>query len=192
MIRDLVIQSRSYRSYDETKPIAKETLLEMIDTVRLVSSAVNRQPLKYRLCTEKEETDAVLTHTAWAGLLKDVKLPPEGHHPSAFVVICHDIDVAPNPKSSATDVGIAAATLLLDAVERGFGGCMIGAFNPEKVSEILRLPEKDVPVLLVALGTPDETVFLTELPADGSTAYFRDKAGLHFVPKRSLESVLID
>jgi len=90
------------------------------------------------------------------------------------------------------DVGIAAQTLMLNACEMGFGGCMIGAFNPDEVSDAIRIPTKYRPVLLLALGVPDESVFITEIGKDGDTKYFRDKAGLHFVPKRSLESVLID
>jgi hypothetical protein len=35
-------------------------------------------------------------------------------------------------------------------------------------------------------------VFITEIGKDGDTKYFRDKMGIHYVPKRSLESVLID
>lgn len=192
MIRDLVIESRSYRSFDESRPIMEQDLKDLIDTVRLVPSAVNLQPLKYRLCTEKNEVKKVLAHTAWAGLLKDVVLPPEGRAPVAFIIICHDTTVTPDPKSSAVDVGIAAQTLMLNACEMGFGGCMIGSFNPDDVSDAVRIPTKYRPVLLLALGFPDETVFLTEVGKDGDVAYFRDKAGLHFVPKRSLESVLID
>lgn len=192
MIRDLVIDSRSYRSFDESHPIMEQDLKDLIDTVRLVPSAVNRQPLKYKLCTDKTEVEKVLAKTAWAGLLKDITLPPEGHHPTAFIIICHDTSVAPDPKSSSVDVGIAAQTIMLNACEMGFGGCMLGAFNADEVSDAVRIPTKYRPVLLLALGIPDETVFITEIGKDGDTKYFRDKAGLHFVPKRSLESVLID
>ena len=33
---------------------------------------------------------------------------------------------------------------------------------------------------------------ICDLPKDGNTAYFRDKANLHFVPKRSLEEVIVE
>ena len=69
---------------------------------------------------------------------------------------------------------------------------MIGAFNREKTAVALRLPKKLAPMLLIALGVPDESVFLCELPESGSTDYFRDKANLHFVPKRSLDDVIVE
>ena len=192
MIRDLVIENRSYRSFDESKPVGSETLKELVDTARLCGSAVNRQPLKYRLVSEKDEVEEVLSHTHWAGLLKDIVLPPEGHHPTAFIAVCCDTSVTPDPAHAQFDAGMAAQTIMLMAAEEGFGGCMLMAFDKEAVSVALRLPKKLSPVVLLALGVPDETVFLCDLPADGSTAYFRDKAGVHFVPKRSLADVLVE
>ena len=192
MIRDLVIENRSYRSFDESKKIGKEDLRDLIDTARLCPSAVNRQPLKYRLVYEPDEVEEVLSYTHWAGLLKDVKLPPDGHHPTAFIAVCCDTTVTQNPSGADTDCGIAAQTILLAATEAGFGGCMLGAFDRDKTAMALRLPKKLSPMLLIALGVPDETVFLCEIPESGSTDYFRDKANLHFVPKRSLDDVIVE
>lgn len=192
MIRDLVIENRSYRSFDESKRIGKEDLFDLIDTARLCPSAVNRQPLRYRPVYEPDEVEEVLSFTHWAGLLPDIKLPPDGHHPTAFIAVCCDTTVTPDPARAETDLGIAAQTILLMAAEQGFGGCMLGAFDREKTALALRLPKKLSPMLLIALGVPDETVFLCEIPESGSTNYFRDKAGLHFVPKRSLEDVIVE
>lgn len=192
MIRDIVSESRSYRSFDESKKIGKENLRDLIETARLCPSAVNRQPLKYRLVYEQDEVEDVLSLTHWAGLLKDIKLPPDNHHPTAFIAILCDTSICENPDAVGIDVGIAAQTILLQACELGFGGCMIGAFDRNELSKTLLIPKKFKPVLLIALGIPDETVFICDLPKTGDTAYFRDKAGLHFVPKRSIEEIIIE
>jgi len=192
MLRDLVIENRSYRSFDESKRIPEEQLLEWVDNARLVPSATNSQPLKYKIIHTREGVEKVLPLTAWAGALKNIKLPPDGHHPAAFVVICHDTTVREDPTSSGRDVGIAAMTLMLSATEAGYGGCMLGAFEKDRMGEVLRIPEKYVPVLLVALGVPDETVIISEPGPDGSVVYFRDDHNLHFVPKRKLDDILID
>ncbi len=189
MIRDLILENRSYRSFDESVPVTLDMLTEWVDNARLTPSSVNLQPLKYKLIATREGVEKLLPCTAWAGLLKDVSLPPEGHHPTGFVVICHDTTVRETPFEK--DVGIAAMTILLSAVEAGFGGCMIGAFNRDKVGEVLRIPEKYVPMLVVALGKPDETVILTEAQDKENVAYYRTH-GLHFVPKRKLDDILID
>jgi hypothetical protein len=69
---------------------------------------------------------------------------------------------------------------------------MIGAFHPDTIGEKLRLPKKIVPVLILALGVPDETVFICNVDATGDTKYFRDKANLHFVPKRALDDIIVE
>ena len=53
------------------------------------------------------------------------------------------------------------------------------------------MPSHLTPVLVVALGEPDETVVLEDLPADGRTAYYRDENGVHHVPKRTLDALII-
>lgn len=192
MLKELVYNSRSYRSFDESKPIPEADLREIVDIARFCPSARNAQPLKYKLCFEKKEVEKVLCETKWAGFFKDITLPPEGHHPTAFIIICHDTTVSPESKFSTVDVGIAAQTMMLAACEMGYGGCMIGAFDPDRIGEVTRISAKYQPVLILALGVPDETVFVTEIGKDGDTKYFRDKAGIHYAPKRSLESVLVD
>ena len=117
MIRDLVIEDRSYRSFDESKPIGRADLEDLIDTARLCGSAVNRQPLKYRLVSEKDEVEEVLSHTHWAGLLKDIVLPPEGHHPTAFIAVCCDTTITADPSGSHFDAGMACQTIMLMAAE---------------------------------------------------------------------------
>lgn len=191
MIRDIVADSRSYRSFDESKKIGKEDLVELIETARLCPSAVNLQPLRYRLVYEHDEVEEVLALTHWAGLLKDVKLPPDGHHPTAFIAVLCDTTVC-TPERAEFDAGIASQTIMLEACELGFGGCMIGAFNRDELSKTLLISKKYKPVILLALGVPDENVFICNLPKSGETAYYRDSAGLHFVPKRAAEDIIIE
>ena len=89
------------------------------------------------------------------------------------------------------DMGIVAQTILLAAVDMGLGGCMIGNFVRAEVSAALDLPEHLEPLLVVALGKPDEEIVLTDLPEDGNTNYYRDADDVHYVPKRALEDLII-
>ena len=84
-----------------------------------------------------------------------------------------------------------AQTMLLGAAEKGLGGCMIGALDREKLRAHFSLqPEMDVSLVL-ALGKPQEDVRIVDLPADGSIRYYRDEAGVHYVPKRSLSDLIM-
>lgn len=191
-LRDLLIDNRSYRTFDESCEIPHDTILSWIDNCRLCPSARNAQPLRYKIVDTREGVEKLLPYTAWAGALPELKLPPDGGHPSAFVVILCDTMVTKDPRQAEKDVGIAAMTLLLSATERGYGGCMIGAFHPDTVGEKLRIPERYVPMLIVALGKPAETVFITNPKPDGDVTYFRDAHNLHFVPKRLLSDIVLE
>ena len=189
MIKDLMAKERSYRSFDESAKIDRKTLVEFVDNARLIPSSINLQPLKYRICTEKEECDTMLALTKWAALLKDFEIPPKGHAPTAYIVICIDKNIS-DKSIFDKDVGIAAQTIMLSAVEYGFGGCMIGNFNPQNVADALKLPEGVVPSLVLGLGKPDEEIIVEPIGEKGS-AYYRDADGHHRVPKRSLEEIIL-
>lgn len=190
MLKDLLTRARSYRSFDESLPVSRERLLSWIDLTRLCPSSINLQMLKIRPVTEQKECQDMLSATRWAGKLKDVILPPKGHAPTAYAVICADTQVIASAEQFQKDVGILAQTLLLAAVEDGFGGCMIGSFSKETVTDLLGLPEHLPPQLVIALGKPDERVETVPLPENGDTSYYREN-GVHYVPKRSLDELII-
>ncbi len=192
MIKDLVKKNRSYRGYDESRKISREELREMVDCARLTASSVNQQPLRYYLACEKEDVHKIQGLTKWAAGLPQLSLPHPGKNPTAFIVICQDTSRWNSLNAFQKDVGIAAQTILLSAVEMGLGGCMIGNFNADALKEVLNLPQDLTPVLVVAIGKPAETVVLTEAETDGSTAYYRDENDVHYVPKRRLDDLLIN
>ena len=184
--RELVLKNRSTRAFDPARRISREELEQLVDLARLTPSAVNLQPLKYLLSWQEETNALILAHTAWAGLLKDISLPPEGKGPAGYIVICTDTRIA---KNAATDVGIAAQTILLGAAEKGLSGCMIGAIDP-KLHDLLGLKEQYRISLIVALGKGAEDIRLTETKGN-DTASDRD-GDAHYVPKRPLDEILIN
>ena len=191
MIKDLVRKNRSYRGYDESRKITEDELKELVDTARVAGSAANLQPLKYRLVCSDAEVAKLNGITRWGKMLKDIELPHKGKYPTAYVVICVDTEITKTPENANTDIGIAAQTILLAAVEQGLGGCMIGNYEKAQAAEALALPERYVPQLIVAIGKPDETVVLTDTGEDGSVKYYRDANDVHYVPKRRLEDILL-
>ena len=188
---ELVRKNRSYRGYNENRPVTREELTRLVEYARLCPSSVNAQPLKYRLVWQKEEVARLQEKTNWAKALTSITLPHPGMCPTAFIVICQDTGIDASLQRYQKDVGIVAQTMLLGAVEMGLGGCMIGNFNAGGVRQVLALPEAMAPLLVVAIGEPAETVVLTEVGPDGSVQYYRDENDVHYVPKRSLEDILI-
>ena len=189
MLRDLVERSRSYRSFAPDTVIGEDVLLEIVDIARKCPAAMNTQPLKYRIVTDETEKTELLAITRWAARL-GIKLPPEEHKPSAYIVVCHDEEIAPFAPIFLYDVGICAQTVMLAAAERGLGGCIIGSAAENEIRRVLGLPENMLPKLILALGKPDEKVVLTEAE-NKNTAYYRDENGVHYAPKRPLDEIVI-
>ncbi len=191
MLKDLLKQSRSYRSFDESVKIPYQSICDWIDCTRYCPSSINLQMLKFRIVTEETECQQLLAQTNWAGKLKPLVLPPKNNAPVAYVVICADRDVIANAEQFQKDVGICAQTIMLAASEGGFGGCMIGSFSQKELSSLLNLPENFVPQLVLALGKPNETVMLADEDENGNVTYYREN-GIHYVQKRSLEHLIIN
>ena len=190
MLIDLVRKNRSYRGYDHSRKVTEEELLSMVEAARLCPSSVNVQPLKYFLACEDPTVGIIQAETKWARGLPDLTLPHPGKEPAAFIVICQDTGIDANLSRFQRDVGIVAQTMLLRAVEMGLGGCMIGNFNAGSVHDVLKLDDAIMPLLIVAIGKPDEEIILTDV-ADGKTGYYRDDQDRHYVPKRALEDLII-
>lgn len=191
MFRDLVIRNRTCRGFDESRRISREELLEWVDLTRFTASSANLQPLKYAVVWEEDRVEELLEYTKWAGALPELHLPREGEHPTAFIVVCHDLNIAANPTPFLKDVGIVAQTIALAAREKGISSCMIGSFNPPSVKKMLNLPEKVEPQLVIALGRSVETAVITDPLPDGKTTYYRDENDVHYVPKRRLEDIVL-
>lgn len=184
--------NRSYRGFDQERKVTKAELETLVELARFCPSSINFQPLKYFLSCDSATNEKIQPLTGWARRLPQLKLPREGHNPTAFIVICADKNIAPNPERFMKDVGIVAQTMLLGSIEMGLGGIMIGNFNAGKVSEALSLEDHLEPVLILALGKPDEEVRLVDVPEDGDIGYTRDEQHITYVPKRSKEELIIN
>jgi nitroreductase len=188
VLRDLVVSNRSYRRFYQAVAIDCEVLRELVDLARLSASGANKQPLKYMLSCDADTNALVFPHLGWAGYLKGWPGPAEGERPSAYIIVLGDTDIG---KSFGCDHGIAAQSILLGARERGFGGCMMSSVRREGLRETLNIPSRYEILLVIALGKPKETVIIEAVGPDGDIKYWRDDEGVHHVPKRPLEELIL-
>ncbi len=186
MIRDLIIKNRSYRRFDSKVKIPAEQLQKWVELARFSASGRNMQSLKYVICTSPEINDKIFPNLGWAGYLSNWKGPNVDERPVAYIVILHDKLIAGN---YGCDEGIASQSILLGAVESGFGGCMIGTVNKGKMTKLLKLPENLEIILVIALGKPAEKVVLEDAN-EGEIKYWRDEKEVHHVPKRPLDELI--
>lgn len=188
MLKDIVKKNRSYRRFDESRPIERKTLIELIDLARLSPSAANLQPLKYAISNAPDVNDKVFPTLAWAGYLKDWDGPSEGERPSAYIIILGDTAIS---KNVGCDHGIAAQSILLGAVEIGLGGCMIGSVDRDALRLSLAIPAGLEILLVLAIGVPVEKVVIEDAGLDGAIKYYRDADQIHHVPKRPIKDIVI-
>lgn len=185
--KDLILKNRSYRRFDESYSIDLKILENLVDLARLSASAANRQPLKYLVFNTPEDCRKIFPLVAWAAYLKGWAGPAVGERPSGYIIILGDKSIS---ESFGVDHGIAAQSIMLGAVEAGLGGCMIGSVKREELRRELSIPDQYDILLILALGKPAEKVIIEDIN-DNDMKYWRDSEGIHHVPKRSLEELIL-
>ncbi len=188
MLADLTRMNRSCRRFWQEVSVEPQTLRELVDLARLSPSAGNMQPLRYILSCDRAKNALVFPNLVWARYLKDWPGPAEGERPAAYIIILEDKQV---DHPLHCDHGIAAQSILLGATEKGLGGCIIGSINKPNLRQALRIPDRYEILLVLALGKPKEKVVIQALDPGGSVEYWRDGEGVHHVPKRSLDDIVL-
>jgi len=148
---DVIKTRRSVRSY-KPDPIPDDVLKRVLDAARIAPSGSNRQPWKF-IVVKDEETKK--------------KLVPACHNqswmaeaPLIIVACAQELDYNRGgymgKLSGVMDATIAFTHLILAARAEGLGTCWIGAFDNERVKEILGVPEGWNVAALTPLGYPAE------------------------------------
>ena len=183
-LNSLLLKNRSYRGFDSSRQVPIEELKQIVEVCTKIPSAKNQQVLRFKLVAG-EDSPRLQQYTKWGGALPELNLPFKGTEPSAFIIICSTV---PENKWVDIDLGIAAQSMLLKAVEMGLNGICIGAFNKNEVTAEFALPHE--PVLVLAIGKGAENIQLTKVKEGESQTYYR-KDGVHFVPKLGLDDLVL-
>jgi nitroreductase len=163
------IRSRySVRAY-QNRPIEPEKLDRIIEAVRLAPSGSNRQPWKFIIVRDDDLRKRLVPAARDQAFLADAPVVVAGVGLMPRRVMACDIPGDP------VDVAIALEHLALAAVAEGLGTCWIGAFNQEKVCDILGIPAGEAKVVeLMCLGYPaDEPRAKNRKPVDEIVCYDR-------------------
>ncbi|OYV08305.1 MAG: nitroreductase, partial [Methanosaeta sp. ASP1-1] len=134
-ITEAIRSRRSIRKYQD-RPIEEEKLLRVLDTGRMAPSARNLQDWKFIVVRDQDKRKM---------LSEAANGQPYVEKASAVIVGC-----ATEPENIMPcgqycypiDLAIALDHMSLAATAEGLGSCWIGAFQEDKVKEILDIPEK--------------------------------------------------
>lgn len=186
--RELLKSDRTFRRFDGERLLDYEQLKNLVELTRYCASGRNLQPLKYRIVTEPKECESIFPALKWAGYLNDWDGPSSGERPVAYLVQCLDTSLTQN---LLCDDGLQLQAITLGAKAMGIGCCIIKSFNVESIKRELHIPNDMKPLYVVALGYPVEIVKIEDITSDGDIKYWRDTDGVHHVPKRVIEDLII-
>ncbi len=150
---DLIYQRRSIRRYTE-EPVTRDQVETILQAAMAAPSASNKQPWHFIVVTRQETRERLAEVMPYGKMLPDAKIA---------LCICGNLDKAyldPTMNFWVQDCAAATQNAMLAATGLGLGSVWLGVYpNPERVksvSSILSLPEKIVPMSIIAIGHPAE------------------------------------
>ncbi len=154
---ELMRTRQSVRKYDE-KPVEREKLDMLIESIRLAPSASNSQPWQLILVDDPELRDRV-ARTTFNSIVSFNKFAVQApvlavlaiEKPKVITQIGARIKRIDFP---LIDIGIAAEHFCLQAAELGLGTCMLGWFNEREIKRLLNIPRGVRVGLVITLGYP--------------------------------------
>jgi nitroreductase len=188
ILEHLIRRCRSYRRFRQEQLVDASLLEWLIGLAGLAASAANRQVLRYLPVCDADGCSRLFGHLSWAGYLTEWDGPAQGERPPAYIVVLC-------PKESAwsvyVDAGLAVQNILLGAVERGLGCCVLGALERSALAADLDVHQGYEPLLVIAIGVPAEDVVIEPSDGEHGIRYWRDEDGRHHVPKRSAAELML-
>ncbi|MDO4193028.1 MAG: nitroreductase family protein [Erysipelotrichaceae bacterium] len=186
-LHDLYTGERTYRRYLQ-KEISHDTLLAVMENVRLAHCAGNMQKLTFAVVTDPALRDQMAQQVHFAAYLpKEIGQPKPGEEAMAYVVIIKPKDKYP---LGDIDAGIAAEVITSSAWEQGVGSCIMLNFNAAKVNELLQIPDDSTARIVIAMGYPAHTSTVVEMNEAHDVKYYVDDEVNYYVPKRALEDLV--
>lgn len=185
MIYEKMLERRSIRRFQQ-KPVPEDLLDKYVNAARLAPTARNLQPLEFIIVFEPEINAQVFETITWGGFAPDGKIE-DGSRATAYIVILVNKQI--RDKGYDQDVGLAAGNAILAAQESGLGSVCLRAVDWNELRNVLSIPETHEPVLIIALGYPNEKAVAEDTESD-KMDYYKDETGTLHVPKRKLERVI--
>ncbi len=144
---DIVKKRHAVRHY-KNQCVPREEIMQVLDIARYAPSAKNQQNWRFTVVENEEMRQKLAEACNHSDMI--------GRVPTVVVAWANDDQTMMCGQSTASvNVSIALTFMMLKATELGLGTCWWGAFDPEKVKELLRLPPEAVVVAVMPMGYED-------------------------------------
>lgn len=132
-------------------PIEEEKIQAMLKSAQLAPTAVNFQPQRILVLTDKEKIEKLDTN----------KCTRYTFNAPLIMVVCYDTEKSwkrrcDNHDEGEVDASIVTAHIMFEAVQLGLGCTWVGSFNPDIAREVLNIPDNYNITALLPIGYPDE------------------------------------
>jgi nitroreductase len=151
---EVVRKRKMIRQYDRQRQIPDQTIMKLIKNAHRAPSAGH---------TQVQEFIIVKNPTIKKKLRKAAVNQECVEQAPVLIVVCSDTSRSVTRYGnrgsqfySVIDGAFASMIILLTAVNEEIGACFVGAFDDNKVSEILDLPKNVKPIGIICIGYPDE------------------------------------
>lgn len=145
---ELIKKRYSVRGFKNTA-VEPEKLKSVMEAARLAPSAVNFQPWKFFVITDRK----ILNELSKTYSREWFKTAP------TCIVACgnHQISWKRSDGKDHCDIDVAIVVehIMLAATELGLGTCWVCNFDAKMCAEILNLPKELEPVAMIPIGYPD-------------------------------------
>ncbi|MEK0248784.1 nitroreductase family protein [Raoultella sp. BAC10a-01-01] len=166
-LRDLFLQRRSVRWFDQNKPVEENLILEAIDLATLAPSACNRQPFKFYYTVDKN-------------IAREISKIPMGtagfsDNLMALIVVVGDLSYYPYERDRHViyiDASLASMQLMLALESLGLSSCPVNWPDIEsfeiKMEQKLGIPKYQRPIILLPVGYADPDGLIPSSPKKSS------------------------
>jgi nitroreductase len=156
-IHDLIAARWSPRAFTD-RPVEETKLRSLFEAARWAASSGNQQPWRFLFATREDAA----AHARFVGVLWERNQRWAKDAPVLVLVVAKLYDRPGSESRSFYDVGMAAANLVIQAVDLGLVTHQMGGFSAEKARELLGVPEGYEPLAMIALGYPGDPGTLPE------------------------------
>ena len=154
---ELANNRQSERSFT-SQEVSRKDLLKCLQAAQLAPSACNSQPWKFIVLDNpqivKQAAAAIADNPMGINKFADTA-------PVLVAVVEEEAALMPKIQGKVPsnrwaqfDLGSATEHFCLQAAELGLGTCIMGAFNEEKLKEVLKIPQERNIFVMLAVGHP--------------------------------------
>jgi nitroreductase len=152
---EAIKKRRSIRKFDSSKEVTDKQIEKLLEAARWAPSAGNLQSWFFVVVKDQKTKEQIVKAAKGQDFIAQA---------SVVIISCIDLERIASRYGSRgetlyaiQDASIATQNIWLAATEMELGAVWIGAFDEERLAEVLNLPGHLRPVAILPIGYPEES-----------------------------------